>query len=168
MTWCLLLNFHLLPLLTRSPHVQGATIEPLPIREGDVPPEILVIGDSITSALAVSPEQGGEPIPFGVLNAFHFVAQRLLLEGDKPTKVSIDFVGYPGLALVRPTEEEQLKGFPSGMIDAFFWVSRIWIYMSVILRILFSGFTLDQGCIFAQFTSHCSFDWTWWVFLNFL
>jgi len=123
-----------------------------------VPTEILVIGDSITSALAVSPEQGGEPIPFGVLNAFPFVAQRLLLEGDKSTKVSIDFVGYPGLALVRPTEEEKLKGFPSGMIDAFFCVSRISICVFVILRVLFPGFTLDQGFRVAQFTSHCSFD----------
>jgi hypothetical protein len=74
--------------------------------------------------MAVSSDQGGEPVPFGILNAFPFVAQRLLLEGNNCTKVSIDFVVYPGINLVRPTEEEKLKGFPSGMIDAFFWVSK--------------------------------------------
>jgi len=80
--------------------------------------------------MAISSEQGGEPVPFGVLNAFPFVAQRLLLEGKKSTNVSLDFVVYPGLNLVRPSEEEKLKGFPSGMIDAFFWVSRILVLTS--------------------------------------
>jgi len=75
--------------------------------------------------MAIPSEQGGEPVPFGVLNGFPFVAQRLLLEGNESTKVFVDLVVYPGLNLVRPTEEEKLKGFPSGMIDAFFWVSRI-------------------------------------------
>lgn len=100
-------------------------IEPLPIIEGNAPTELLVIGDSISSAMAVPSEQGGEPVPLGVLNGFPFVAQRLLLEGNKYTKVCVDLVVYPGLNLVRPTEEEKSKGFPSGMIDAFFWVSRI-------------------------------------------
>lgn len=104
---------------------EGGIIEPLPIIKVKAPPELLVIGDSISSAMAVPSEQGGEPVPFGVLNAFPFVAQRLLLEGNPSRKVSIDFVAYPGLNLVRPTEEEKLKGFPSGMIDAFFWDS-IW------------------------------------------
>jgi hypothetical protein len=106
--------------------------------------------------MAVSPEQGGEPIPFGILNAFPFVSQRLL-ESNKPSKVSIDFVGYPGLTLVRPTEEEKLRGF-SGMIDAFFWVTGISISVLTMLRILLSGFILDQGYRAAQFTSHSSFD----------
>jgi len=75
--------------------------------------------------MAVPSDQGGEPVPFGILDAFPFVAQRLLLEGNPSRKVSIDFVAYPGLNLVRPTEEEKLKGFPSGMVDAFFWVGRI-------------------------------------------
>ena len=74
--------------------------------------------------MAVSTEKGGELIPFGILDAFPYVAQRILLKGDESTKVSIDFVGYPGLSLVRPTEEEELN-FPSGMVDAFFWVSRV-------------------------------------------
>lgn len=108
--------------------------------------------------MAISSDQGGEPVPFGVLNAFPFVAQRLLLEENKCTKVSIDFVVYPGLNLVRPTEEEKLKGFPSGMIDAFFWVSRHYIFMLVMMRLLFSGFTLDQGYRLACFKSYCHFD----------
>ncbi|KAF8958107.1 hypothetical protein BDZ97DRAFT_1668898 [Flammula alnicola] len=99
-----------------------ASIEPSPFRTSATP-QILVIGDSISCGMAISPEQGGEPVPFGVLDAFPFVAQRLLLKGEMPKKVDLEFIGYPGMNLVPPTEQEKVKGFPTGMADAFFWTS---------------------------------------------
>ncbi|CAA7268784.1 unnamed protein product [Cyclocybe aegerita] len=99
-----------------------AKFEGLP-EEANQIPRILLVGDSISSAMAVSIEQGGELVPFGILDGFPFVAQRRLLQRDPPLQVAVDLVAYPGLNLVRPTEEEKEKGHPLGMVDAFFWKS---------------------------------------------
>ncbi|KDR77293.1 hypothetical protein GALMADRAFT_246637 [Galerina marginata CBS 339.88] len=104
---------------------EAASIEPLPSTGDKQIPHILVIGDSISSGMAVSVDQGGEPIPFGVLNTFPFVAQRILRE-DKGSglECSVELVGYPGYNLVRPTEEEKEKaGYCNGMAEGFFWDS---------------------------------------------
>jgi len=73
--------------------------------------------------MAVSVEQGGEIIPHGILDGYSYVAQRLLLQKIPRKKIELELVAYPGINLVPPTEEEKAKGHPSGMVDAFFWVS---------------------------------------------
>ncbi|KAF8902597.1 hypothetical protein CPB84DRAFT_1775764 [Gymnopilus junonius] len=86
--------------------------------------EILVVGDSISSCLAVPVEEGGEPVPFGILNAFHSVAQRVLREDPSyDLKVDLELVAYPGYNLVHPTEGERGDGYRNGMEEAFFWDS---------------------------------------------
>jgi len=47
----------------------------------------------------------------------------LLLQKIPRKKIELELVAYPGINLVPPTEEEKMKGHPSGMVDAFFWVS---------------------------------------------
>ena len=82
--------------------------------------DILFIGDSISSGLAVP----GESVPFGVLDIFPFVAQRQLLANESPRHIAIDLVAYPGFTLISPTDQERENGFPPGMYDAFFHVSH--------------------------------------------
>ena len=72
--------------------------------------------------MAVPAEVGGEPVPHGILDGYPFVAQRWLME-RQTKRVKIELVAYPGMTLVVPTEEEKEKGQPSGMAEAFFWVS---------------------------------------------
>ncbi|KAF9530561.1 hypothetical protein CPB83DRAFT_167322 [Crepidotus variabilis] len=84
-------------------------------------PKVLLIGDSISCAMAVSPEQGGEPIPFGILEGYPYVAQRILLERN--LAFDLELVAHPGINMVKPTEEEKEKGQPIGMEDLFFWKS---------------------------------------------
>lgn len=86
--------------------------------------DILFIGDSISSGLAVPVEDGGESVPFGVLDIFPFVAQRQLLANESPQYIAIDLVAYPGFTLISPTDQERENGFPPGMYDAFFHVSH--------------------------------------------
>ncbi|KAF8802036.1 hypothetical protein BYT27DRAFT_7197508 [Phlegmacium glaucopus] len=98
----------------------GGRIEPLPANFHDGKTNILFIGDSISSGFAVPVEEGGEPVPFGVLDIFPFIAQRKLLEKQSPLNVAIDLVAYPGFTLVTPTEQEKEEGLPPGMNEAFF------------------------------------------------
>jgi len=98
----------------------GGTIEALPGNFHDEKVNILVIGDSISSGLAVPVEDGGEPVPFGVLDVFPFIALRELLEKESPLNVAIDLVAYPGACLITPTDQEREDGVREGMNDMFF------------------------------------------------
>jgi hypothetical protein len=95
-------------------------IEPLPRDFHDEKVNILFIGDSISSGLAVPVEEGGEPVPFGVLDVFPFIAQREL---ESPLNVAIDLVAYPGACLITPTDQERENGVREGMNEMFFDVS---------------------------------------------
>ncbi|KAF8152922.1 SGNH hydrolase-type esterase domain-containing protein [Crassisporium funariophilum] len=102
----------------------NASIEPLSDAGLDPNFNILVIGDSISCGFAAPVEEGGELVPFGVLQAFPLVAQRLLMEREPSTKVAIDQIAYPGWTLVSPTEQDKEMGSGStGMADAFFRVT---------------------------------------------
>ena len=72
--------------------------------------------------MAVPAQMGGEPIPHGILDGYPFVAQRWLME-RQTKRVKFELVAYPGVNFVVPTQEEKKKGQPSGMAEAFFWVS---------------------------------------------
>ena len=97
-------------------------IEPLPRNFHNAKVNILFIGDSISSGLAVPVEEGGEPVPFGVLDVFPFIAQRELLEKESPLNVAIDLVAYPA-CLITPTDQEREDGVRDGMNEIFFDVS---------------------------------------------
>lgn len=43
--------------------------------------------------------------------------------------LDLELVAYPGSLLVRPTAEEQLQGMPPGMIDRFFYVCSLTLFV---------------------------------------
>ncbi|CEL52650.1 hypothetical protein RSOLAG1IB_05855 [Rhizoctonia solani AG-1 IB] len=110
-------QFELKCLLTN----EEATIRGPPIVHRD---RILFIGDSISCGYFV--QQDGSPIPGhtprGCLDAFPYVAQRLL-SVDQSYNFDVDLVAYPGWALVSPTDEEQMEGNPLGMLKGYFQIS---------------------------------------------
>ncbi|KAF9045612.1 hypothetical protein BJ165DRAFT_1478477 [Panaeolus papilionaceus] len=85
-------------------------------------PKILLIGDSISLAFASPGGPRGEAVPFGVLDAFPFVAQRKLLQAAVPTRVEVKLCSYPGWLLVSPNADDIKDKFPAiGMSEGFFW-----------------------------------------------
>ncbi|PPQ74394.1 hypothetical protein CVT26_000945 [Gymnopilus dilepis] len=101
----------------------SASITSLIPHESEKKLELLLVGDSISSTLARPVEEGGEPVPYGILNGFPLVAQRLLREDPYNIRVDLELVAYPGYNLVHPTESESEQGIRNGMEEAFFWDS---------------------------------------------
>ncbi|KAJ3492420.1 hypothetical protein NLJ89_g11245 [Agrocybe chaxingu] len=81
-----------------------AKFERLP-EEANQMPRMLLVGDSISSAMTVSIERG-KPVPFGILDGFPFIAQRRLLQRVPPLQVDVDLVAYPGVNLKSPWTKE--------------------------------------------------------------
>ncbi|KAG9119432.1 hypothetical protein FRC07_005546 [Ceratobasidium sp. 392] len=87
--------------------------------------KMLYIGDSISCAAYAQLEDDYNKPSRGCLDAFPYVAQRVLAQGQ-PSKVgSIDLISYPGWALVAPDEQEKGWGNPLGMEDKFFHVRQL-------------------------------------------
>lgn len=114
--------------------------------------------------MAVSAEIGGEPVPHGILDGYAFVAQRWLME-RQTKRVNIELVAYPGMTLVIPTEEEKEKGQPTGMAEAFFWVSStgICFFKLSMIHDRNEEITLEQRRIYTRLECGCCFARTWCV-----
>lgn len=87
---------------------------------------ILYIGDSISCGYfdETGPTnlQTQHTHPRGCLDAFPYVAQRLLSQKNPLRETTADIVAYPGWTLIAPNEGEKSEGNPPGMLDGLFRV----------------------------------------------
>ncbi|KAG8681687.1 hypothetical protein FRC08_015481 [Ceratobasidium sp. 394] len=86
--------------------------------------KILYIGGSIScGSYPWSPRYFHSPPPNGCLDAFPYVAQRILAQQDPPKVFGADLISYPDWTLVTPNEQEKERRNPPGMEDKLLRVS---------------------------------------------
>lgn len=84
---------------------------------------IIYIGDSISCGYSGETETKDAQAPLrGCLDAFPYVAQRVLSQRNPQRKVDVRIISYPGWTLVAPDEEERYEEAPPGMLEGFFQV----------------------------------------------
>ena len=92
---------------------------------------ITYIGDSIASGYSPfdpTSAQARHAPTRGCLDAFPYVAERLLSQKNPEYKIKMNIVAYPGWTLVAPNKVERCEGNPPGMLDGFFQVRHQVIY----------------------------------------